>query len=172
MPNIQHELADMFQDIIGDSFAFDFTMVVKIFINNSTSALLMIFGGVFLGLIPIFAIFLNGFIIGYVLIGSLLSLPADIIKTVYVSFATILPHGVFEIPAILFSAALGMRFGIEWMQKTSACHRDSMFRKTFIQAVTAVPVLMLILFVAAILEVFVSSRIGYALVNEHPFVWN
>jgi len=169
IPDLQNQLADMFKEIVGDTFTFDFAMVLKIFVNNITSALLMMFGGFIFGLIPLFAISLNGFIIGYVIMGSFFSFPTNIFQTAYFSFATIIPHGVFEIPAILFSAALGIRFGTEWMHNSSAQSRSNIFKKTFIWALATIPILAVILFIAANIEVFVSSRIGYALVSGGGF---
>lgn len=169
MPDLQNQIADMFREIIGDTFTFDFAMVLRIFVNNTTAALIMIFGGVFFGLVPFFAIFFNGFIMGYIIVGSFFAFPVSILKTLYFSFATIIPHGIFEIPAILFSAALGMRFGIEWMQKSSAPNRGDIFRKNFMSALLTIPLLIFVLFIAASVEIFISARIGYGLLSGTNF---
>ncbi|MBI2644672.1 stage II sporulation protein M [Candidatus Uhrbacteria bacterium] len=169
VPDLQNQIADMFREIIGDTFTFDFAMVLRIFVNNTTAALIMIFGGVFFGLVPFFAIFFNGFIMGYIIVGSFFAFPVSILKTLYFSFATIIPHGIFEIPAILFSAALGMRFGIEWMQKSSAPNRGDIFRKNFMSALLTIPLLIFVLFIAASVEIFISARIGYGLLSGTNF---
>src|SRR3989338_613983 len=108
-PNLFETFKDMFNDIVGDSFTLDIPMALKIFINNITAALLMIFGGIALGAIPILSVLLNGFIIGYVIAESFFTFPMHVFKTGYFIFATIVPHGLFEIPAVLFSATLGLR---------------------------------------------------------------
>lgn len=169
MPSLRDILADVYEDIIGESFTFNIPMALKIFVNNATAALLMIFGGVAFGILPFLAIFLNGFIIGYVIIGLFFSFPPDILKTAYFSFATIVPHGIFEIPAILLSTTLGIRFGTEWMKKNAHPSRGDIFRKNFLSALSYIPLLVVILLIAAFIEVFISARIGSTLISDGGF---
>ena len=165
-PNFLDTFRDIVKDIVGDTLTFDASLMIRIFVNNITAAFVMMFGGIVLGLIPFFAILFNGFVIGYVVTASLLTASMGTLESVYLTFSTIIPHGIFEIPAILFSAALGLRFGIEWMQQNNTNTRGMIFRKNFISALACVPLLVIILFIAAGIEVFISSRFGYALISE------
>lgn len=164
-PNLFEIFRDMFEGIIDDSFAFNIPTALKIFANNITAALLMIFGGMVFGIIPLLSILLNGFIIGYVIAELFFSFPMNIFKTGYFAFATIVPHGIFEIPAVLFSATLGIRFGTEWMKKSDTLKRGEIFRKNFFSAIFSLPLLIGILFVAAVIEVFISLQIGFSLTS-------
>ncbi|MAG02694.1 hypothetical protein CMI42_05130 [Candidatus Pacearchaeota archaeon] len=77
-------------------------------VNNMTSAFFGMALGIVLGVLPLSVIILNGYILGYA-----------INKTVaiegFLIIWKLLPHGIFEIPAILISVALGLRLGIELM---------------------------------------------------------
>ncbi len=78
-----------------------------IFINNAIKALGLIFLGVLLGIPPLIFIGLNGFIIGSV--GSAL----ESVKGWRYVIASVVPHGVIEIPMILLATALGLTVGME-----------------------------------------------------------
>jgi stage II sporulation protein M len=83
-------------------------LFILIFFNNAAIALLMILSGFFFALFPIFLLFSNGEILGIVLgvtygnIGFLTLI------------SSLLPHGIFEFPAIILSAALGLRLGVKF----------------------------------------------------------
>ena len=82
-------------------------LFLMIFINNGIKALGVIFLGILLGVPPLFFIGLNGFIFG--------SLGAALVSMKgwrYV-MASIVPHGVIEMPMILLATALGLTVGME-----------------------------------------------------------
>lgn len=82
-----------------------FIFAVQIFLNNSIISFLGFLFGILFGIVPIFIVFFNGFIFGVVY---------DYIsaqKSILFFMAGFLPHGVFEITAVLFSCALGFRLG-------------------------------------------------------------
>jgi stage II sporulation protein M len=81
-----------------------------IFFNNIKSSFLSLVGGIFFGAIPLFATIVNGFLIGFV---SNLSVSAEGV----ISLWKLVPHGIFEIPAIFISFACGLRFGTFVFQK-------------------------------------------------------
>jgi stage II sporulation protein M len=78
-----------------------------IFINNGIKALGVIFLGILLGVPPLLFIGLNGYIFGG--IGSVL---VSVKGWRYV-IASIVPHGVIEMPMILLATALGFTVGME-----------------------------------------------------------
>lgn len=81
-----------------------------IFFNNLWSSCIAIFLGVFLGLISIFDAISNGLILGYVLHAGYVQVGLlDFLRAIR---DNLLPHGVFELPAILISIGLGIRFGM------------------------------------------------------------
>jgi len=82
-----------------------FELIRFIFINNATSALFGLVLGFLLGILPFFSALLNGIVLGYVLNGVKVS-------NGYHEFWRILPHGIFELPAIFISLGLGLRLGM------------------------------------------------------------
>ncbi|WP_295722936.1 stage II sporulation protein M [uncultured Methanobrevibacter sp.] len=69
----------------------------SIFLNNISTVFKTYVGGLFLGLIPMFILILNGLIIGY-FIGK----GPAIVVLLY-----IVPHGIFEIPGLIIAATAG-----------------------------------------------------------------
>ncbi len=76
-------------------------LVLMIFFRNSLAALISIGLGPFLGVIPCVAALLNGILVGMVI--SLVEGPEKIR-----AMLTLIPHGVFELPAIMSAWGLGI----------------------------------------------------------------
>lgn len=87
-----------------------FTNVFSIiFFNNLFVSLLTIFSGILFGIFPALIIVNNGIILSAMIMrGASLSNVHPLVLFV----TTVLPHGVFELPAIITGAALGMHLGI------------------------------------------------------------
>src|SRR3989344_3905975 len=80
-----------------------------IFFNNlRSSAVAMIFG-IGLGIFPLLTGAINGYLLGYV------ANVATASKGILILWR-ILPHGIFEIPAIIFSIGLGIKLKILWRE--------------------------------------------------------
>lgn len=75
-----------------------------IFINNLISSFSSSFGGIILGIYPILSSIINGFLLGFV---SKLSIFEEGIFSLW----KLLPHGIFELPAIFISFASGLKLG-------------------------------------------------------------
>lgn len=82
-------------------------MFLFIFLNNAVKAVLFVFMGAFLGLMPIYVLLLNGGMLGYVL--QTASGPDMPGWELFVK--GILPHGIVELPALIVACAYGIRFG-------------------------------------------------------------
>lgn len=97
------------QDVLqGFSFAKKFSLwelFVFIFLNNAVKALLVLLLGFFFGIVPIFFIFTNG-----QLVGLLLGI-AQLNGEGTLALLGLLPHGIFEIPALVISAGYGLWLG-------------------------------------------------------------
>lgn len=76
-----------------------------IFLNNALKSIMIIFVGVFFGILPLFFLLLNGMVIGY-----LAELQAQGGQLGYF-LKGILPHGILEIPAIVIACAYGIKLG-------------------------------------------------------------
>jgi uncharacterized membrane protein SpoIIM required for sporulation len=86
--------------------------------NNMTSAFLGMILGILLAIFPIMFIITNGYLLGYV---ASKSVEAESIFILW----RLLPHGIFEVPAILISLALGIRLGFLLMYNCITHHKKS-----------------------------------------------
>jgi stage II sporulation protein M len=128
-------------------------MLIGIFWNNALGSLLALIFGLAAGIFPVFFMAANGMIIGIVLEMMVAKLGAI---GVLVFIAGILPHGIFELPAVFLSAAIGLRLGYEALR--SIIRRKDhvsgeLVKGLLIFAFWIVPML----FVAAVIETFVTS---------------
>jgi stage II sporulation protein M len=130
----------------------------EIFVSNSTACLLALAGGILFGISPLLIVFFNGFIIGFIVL-SLLALSGSLGQNLLYLVLGLLPHGIFEIPAFILAASLGLRLGIEWMLGTSRGRRGEVIKNNLRRCLVAVPILAAALFIAAIVEVFVSGQL-------------
>lgn len=80
-------------------------LIIFIFNNNIQSAIISILLGIFLGVIPFINAVTNGLILGYVL-------EKVWIVSGFDNFWRILPHGIFELPAVFIAIGLGMKLGM------------------------------------------------------------
>ncbi len=83
----------------------------RVFFQNSLSSFLNIIFGLLIGIFPLFNIFFNGGFVGWYTQGQN--------PTV---FLAIVPHGIFELPAFLLSAAIGLRLGREVLKRKGERH--------------------------------------------------
>lgn len=114
-------------------------------VNNISKSLLFMLGGIIGGVLPLFFVIFNGFFIGYIVysFGSIYGIEFIV--------AGLTPHGIFEIPAIVFAMAIGMSLGYAAI---NALRRKGSIRKEarlalglFLTRITP------ILLIAAVIEV-------------------
>lgn len=124
-------------------------LVIGIWINNLGVAALAMIGG--LGVIvPIVLIVVNG---GFT--GAVLAAMGDPMAVIF-----LIPHGVLEIPAIALAMAHGMRVGegvIKWLRG----NREAL-RVEVLNALLGFRKVLILLAIAAVIEVFVSSTLYIA----------
>ncbi len=117
-------------------------MMWFIFVNNSISSIWGMLLGIFFGIIPIFTSLFNGALLGYVYS------KASVIEG-YGVIWRLVPHGIFELPAVFISLALGIKLGSVWMAKDKKKYFLENIRKCMIVFITIV---LPLLIVAAIIE--------------------
>ncbi|MDR0271294.1 stage II sporulation protein M [Paenibacillus sp.] len=133
---------------------------VFIFFNNSIKAVIMIFLGLFIGVLPILFLLLNGMVVGFLVHNSMNqgeSLFDLVVKG-------LLPHGIIEIPAIIIACAFGLQMGLLVLSSFGRSGKRELQRKwkdTFRMALTASVWIVILLFVAAIIE----STVTYSLMK-------
>ena len=92
-----------------------FELIKFIMYNNMQSAFLGMILGIFLAIFPLGIIIVNAYVLGFVANKTIA------IKGVLVLWR-LLPHGIFEIPAILISVSLGIMIGISLMKDCIKSH--------------------------------------------------
>ena len=88
-----------------------FQLFIFIFLNNAIKALLMILTGFFFGIVPIIFVFANANLIGVVI--AVFGAREGFLRVVL----SLLPHGIFEIPAVLIASGYGLWLGVRFYRK-------------------------------------------------------
>jgi stage II sporulation protein M len=88
---------------IGDGL---FEIIGFIIYNNAKASLFAIILGVGFGIFPMISLIVNGYVLGFV---ARLSTDQQGIFVLW----RLLPHGIFELPAVLISIGIGLRLGTE-----------------------------------------------------------
>lgn len=106
VPDSVHEqIVNFIQELLQKTEGMgQFELIKFIFLNNVQSSFLGIILGIFLGIFPVIALVSNGYLLGVV---SSFSVRAE----GFSSLLRLLPHGIFELPAIFISFALGIKLG-------------------------------------------------------------
>jgi stage II sporulation protein M len=98
----------------GFSYAKDLTtfqLFIYIFLNNSIKAFIVMLLGFFFGIVPIFFVFSNAELIGVVV--AVFGAREGFLRVVL----SLLPHGIFEIPAVLIASGYGLWLGVKFYRK-------------------------------------------------------
>jgi len=117
-------------------------LILFIFLNNIQGGFFGMIFGIILGIFPIFATFANGYIVGYV--------SSSVVSSSGIgSLVNLLPHGIFELPAIFISFGMGLKLGTFIFYKSKAKH----FREFFVNSLRVFVFIVLpLLVIAAIIE--------------------
>jgi len=86
-------------------------MFFVILLNNSAKSFAILLAGILFGLIPVIAVATNGYILGIAYLFA--SRGYGYVKAAKM----VLPHGVLEIPAVIFSAAYGLWLGVAFARR-------------------------------------------------------
>ncbi|NLY54467.1 MAG: stage II sporulation protein M [Firmicutes bacterium] len=100
---VEEQLKQLGQDIFAGTLA---SGIWTLFLHNLRAVAVMAALGLLLGAYPVFTLLVNGAVIGVT--GVLFTQQASLAGFL----AGIIPHGIFEIPALLLGASLGLRLGL------------------------------------------------------------
>jgi stage II sporulation protein M len=121
-----------------------FQTIFKILVNNSLVSFFGIVLGVFFGIVTLSLILTNAYVIGFVARGAVNEAGFGILWT-------LVPHGIFELPAVFISFALGIKLGMFFISKNSWEELKSRFNNSMkVFVLIIVPLLVF----AAIIEGF------------------
>jgi len=100
------EIKNFIQELIQLTAGMNsFELTLYIIYNNIKSAIFAIVLGIAFGILPIGIIILNGYVLGFI------SNKTASVEGIFILWK-LLPHGIFEIPAVLLSTALGLKLGL------------------------------------------------------------
>ncbi len=123
-----------------------------LFRNNLTASLTLMLTGPLI-VLPFLGLLLNGGGIG--VLAAMLFI--DGVITPFAFYVRgILPHGLFEVPALLLAGAIGLRTGIQLLRPPSGTARLAVLRENYTHAFRALPALVVLLVIAALVEVFIT----------------
>jgi stage II sporulation protein M len=128
-------------------------LAAAIFLNNALKAFMVIIGGLALGTIPVIFLLVNGAALGFVLAHAALG------RGLGAALVAILPHGIFEITAILLATSSGL-----WLARAVANkifgNREASVSMEFARALKLfLRVVVPLLAFAAIVEAFVTAAL-------------
>ena len=155
---IEFGLLELLREIFGDGGEGGFDplfLLTLVFTNNAVKSFFAILLGVLFGVAPGLFVAVNGFIIGIFVV--------EVEQEAGLAFAAagLLPHGIIEIPAVLVSAAVGLRLGYELVRHIQGRgHIDREFKRGvrfFLRYL--VPLLLLAAFVEAFLTPIVLELV-------------
>ncbi len=124
-------------------------LLVIIFLNNALKALAAVIFGLFLGLPSALFLVFNGFILG--IIAATLS--ADYGQAFVLS--ALIPHGIIEIPAVIFATSLGLRIGREsfsWLTRRQSTIKAVLSNALYYYVYLVLPSLA----ISSVIEVFIT----------------
>jgi len=125
-------------------------LISFIFFNNLQSSFISMLFGAVLGIFPMLSSLVNGYVLGFV---SSLSVAEEGV----LSLLRLLPHGIFELPAIFISLGLGVKLG------TSLFHKNKYetFREYLIKSLKVfILIIIPLLVIAGVIEgslIFLAS---------------
>lgn len=113
--------------------------ILKIFINNTLVSFMTIVLGILIGLFPLMTIIQNGYILGFV---ARTATRAEGLGILW----RLLPHGIFELPAIFIAIGLGLKLGEKVLKRDKPIKFLGQALKVFVLII--IPLLV----VAAVIE--------------------
>jgi len=141
--HLSEKILEFMQEILSKTDGMSQSQLIGfIFLNNVQSSFFGMVFGIFFGIFPAISTIANGYILGFV---SNLAVQNGTVLSLWKIF----PHGIFELPAMFISFALGIRLGISiFNRKKFGNIEENLFSclKTFLFIV--VPLLI----IAAIIE--------------------
>ena len=129
-------------------------LVAAIFLNNSLKTLLAILLGPLLGLAPLIFLIVNGAILGAVIPVAVES------RGLWISIMTIVPHGIFELPAIFLGTSVGLKLGLHPFRRLAGRADRTLLSELGHGLRLFFSVILPLLLVAAAIEVFVTPHIA------------
>jgi stage II sporulation protein M len=137
---------------------------ISIFLNNFRAALITYTGGV-IAIIPAFELFYNGLVygsfLGYFTHGGVISNYGVSTPTDFLIYT--IPHGIFEIPALIISGTAGFRLTTMMISVINSILRKKPFNESYWKLKDSLILFALsivLFFIAAIIEANITPALG------------
>ncbi|WP_337035764.1 stage II sporulation protein M [Paenibacillus illinoisensis] len=134
---------------------------IFIFFNNAIKSVLVIYAGIFFGILPVIFLVINGMVIGF-----LVHITTDNGASLFdIVVKGLLPHGIIEIPVIIIACAFGLKFGglaSRSLIELGSAKRQGLGKQweSFLKrTLTASCWVIILLFIAAIIESTITFSI-------------
>ena len=128
------------------------SQVLFVFLKNGVTSFFIIISGVIFGFLPVVSLISNGEILGVLANFTLEK------SSIFYFLLGILPHGVIEIPCFLISSAIGLKIGKTLIKKIFG-KGGSLKKELNLGLNTFLRIILVFLFLAAIIEVLISSEL-------------
>ena len=131
-------LDEMIRNLVSEvSLLHGFDVALYIFANNTQAAFVGLITGLFFGIIPIINLAVNGTVVGYVLTRVTQEIG-------FFEVWKILPHGIFELPAIFISLGLGIKLGFSiFNKKPYEALKERLYYSVLVFLLIVLPLLLL-----------------------------
>ena len=121
-------------------------------LNNLLVSLQMMIFGFFLGITPLIGLFTNGALLGSIIAGLEYQGASAL---VFLSLG-VLPHGIFELPAFIISAAFGLKLGFHLLFPLPQKKRGESFKYIWREFISVLPLIICLFLIAAIVEITIT----------------
>jgi stage II sporulation protein M len=102
----QNEIKNLVSSLIEQTSGMNSVeLILFIFFNNLKASFFPLVLGLILGIYPVLSLIINGYVLGFVASKTVSVVGISVLWKLF-------PHGIFEIPAVLISASLGLRLGM------------------------------------------------------------
>ncbi len=129
-----------------------YQLFLFIFQNNITTSLIGMISGIVLGIFPLFLVIFNGYVLGFIARRA-------VTKEGFLVLTRLLPHGIFELPALIISLGLGLKMASFIFAKTGERKKQFYYDLENSLRIFLFIVLPLLL-IAALIEAFFISWLG------------
>ena len=133
--------------------------IVTIFWRNLSILLVLLGAGALVWPLlfgfPIVAFAGNGYLLGVVI--ALSEQPPARLA------AALIPHALFELPALVIAAAWSLKMSVAWLLPAAAGRRGDVWRETVMEGLWIIPLATVLLIIAAVIEVVISGPLARTL---------
>ena len=156
--SLEEQLKELIKQLIERTAGLNsFQLITYIFFNNLWVSALGIFLGIIFCVAPVIIAVSNGYVMGFVI---KLMMEGLGLQDGIISLWRLFPHGIFELPAVIMSLAIGIKLGVSAI---SSLNQNS-FRILLEELKSAVKILIFVimplLLIAALIEGLLIGLLG------------